>query len=147
MSGVSKTPKITSWVLGGTRVLPEFVPHVSERHARPQASYAHIGRPRSTMRSKCYTCRTPSRAAPQERIRTAQCRKLAPQGWGERACNVPQATDECTRTRHRLQAHKRRPRSKLRASPQMICVSSRASPQERVRTSQHHLLTLKGGRA
>ena len=72
-----------------------------QRRVQPQATDAHLGRPRSTMRANRHICRTSSRAAPRERIRTAQDHALAPWCWGERA--TP------TETRHKQpRAHTQR---------------------------------------
>ena len=79
-----------------TKVLPVSVPRISERHVRPQATNAHLGRPRSTMRANRHICRTPSCAAPRQRTRTAQDHGLAPQGSRERALDVLRTTNECT---------------------------------------------------
>ena len=69
-----------------------------QRRVQPQATDAHLGRPRSTMRANRHIYRTPSRAAPRERIRTAQDYGLTPQDQRERAFNVPQADHSMHRT-------------------------------------------------
>ena len=80
-----------------TKVLPGSVPRISERHVRPQATNAHLGRPRFRSRPNHKPCHTPSRAPPHEHIRTVKDHELAPQGWRGRALDVPQASIESHR--------------------------------------------------
>ena len=64
--------------------------HCDSTSTRKQ--HAHIGRYCSAMRSKRNESRTPSRAAPHARIRTAQEHGQTPKGWRERASEARAAT-------------------------------------------------------
>ena len=146
MSGVSKTLKITSWVLTGPKFCPDLShAFLSAMHDRKQQTRTSDGRVQQGERTATHA------AHHRAQLRTNASEPPKTMGWLHRA------GEDMHRTCHKqpsnrngttqAQAHEQRPRSKVRENRKLFCAPSRASRREGIRAAQNGVLAPKCGRA
>ena len=147
MSGVSKTPKITSWVHTGLKFCPD------PSHAFLSTTCDHKPQTRTSDARVSDHDRTTNHAIHHRaHLRTNISEPSKTMSWLHRAgedvhwtCHKHQSNH--TGTTQATSTHTQRPRSKVREIREMFCAPSRASPREGVRAAKDRVLASKGWRA